>query len=140
MEGPKQRRFNSPSMMRRFLHEKDEANHQRLKLHDELKHAANAEHALGIVEQIKSAEETHEKATEDSPCSFCKKNIEAGRHVAVQINSIYANAGIPLIKDFPEAIAYQRPHFYLCFQCAIDHGVVTQNELDTGRREDNLNE
>lgn len=127
-------------MMRRFLHEKDEINDRRLKLHDELKHAVNADHGASIVDRISEAEEEHARATEDAPCSFCGRNIEPGRHVAVQVNSIYANAGTPLIKDYPQRIAYQRPHFYACFQCAIDNQIVTQKELDTGRREDNLND
>lgn len=119
--------------MRIHLHEKDATNHRRLMIHNELKDVQDSAHLASISNRLKTAEKEHEAADDTALCSFCSSPIPFGQHVSIAIECILVpGAAVPLVKDYP---ASHRPHFYTCFDCALKHGVVTQKELDTGRRE-----
>lgn len=103
-------------------------------------------------DDLKRRAEAHDGAWD---CSTCHETYPKGKHVAVQVAGILADRGQversaddpergesamldlpPLVKDYPGT---HRPYLYLCHDCAINAGIVSQAELETGRRQDNLN-
>ncbi|HKQ09532.1 MAG TPA: hypothetical protein VJ464_30705 [Blastocatellia bacterium] len=107
--------------------------------------------------QIIQADRLHDEARAHDgswQCSFCKQTNPKGKHISVPVAGVLAERGQakradddperdegefvalpPLVKDYPTT---HRPYLYLCHECGIACGVVTEKELATGRREDDL--
>lgn len=148
--------------MRRHLSKQDELHHQAARqkeqAHTLLKDAESVEERHGLMRQIIQADQIKRQAKEHDgswDCTICKASQPKGRHIAVQVAGILAHRGQmkradddqeraegeyldlpPLVKDYP---ATHRPYLYICQDCAILAGIVTQAELETGRRQDDLN-
>jgi hypothetical protein len=149
--------------MRRHLSQQDELHHRaasdKRTAIEQLKDAESAEHRHTLMRQIvkahsiKRAAEAHDGSWE---CTICKATSPKGKHVAVQVAGVLAHRGQaerapddpegaespvvdlpPLVKDYPATL---RPYLYICHDCAIAAGIVTADELETGRRKDDINE
>jgi hypothetical protein len=148
--------------MRRHLSEQDALHHQaatnKRQAIGQLIDAETTEHRHTLMRQIiqsdavKRQAEAHDGSWD---CSFCKVSNPKGKHVAVKVGGVYACRGKaeraaddperaesanvdlpPLVKDYPVTHPL---YLYLCHECALAAGVVTREELETGRRQDDLN-
>jgi hypothetical protein len=69
-------------------------------------------------------------------CSSCDEHFPVGYHVVAEIGCVIGNRGTyrPIIKDVDKSRPI--PTLYLCYDCAIDLGVITQQELDRAIKEE----